>query len=345
MKLLIVGSDKIFSIENFYYKYLKELGVDVKCFTAQSIFYDYYYNGNIVTKVLFKLGLSNIYKKINTQFKQIVSDFKPEIIWVFKGMEITPESLKWAKQQGIKLINYNPDNPFIFSGKGSGNLNITKSISLYDLHFTYNLEIQKQLKKIYQANTAYLPFAFDVSKDIFEECSNEKEIVKVCFLGNPDKKRAKFILHLAEKGVMIDVFGNEWNKFITHKNIITYPPIYADEQWKTLRKYRVQINLLRIHNEDSHNMRTFEVPGIGGIQLAPYTIEHKIFFEDGKEIFLFKNIDECISKIKYLLTLTSYQANQLRIFARNASIDKKHNYKDRSLQVFETFKSLNNKFN
>jgi hypothetical protein len=48
MKLLIIGSDKVFSIENFYYKYLIELGVDTKRFTAQSIFYDYYFSGNIL---------------------------------------------------------------------------------------------------------------------------------------------------------------------------------------------------------------------------------------------------------------------------------------------------------
>ena len=42
---------------------------------------------------------------------------------------------------------------------------------------------------------------------------------------------------------------------------------------------------MRIHNPDSHNMRSFEVPGVGGIMVAPDTKEHRIFFEVGKEIF------------------------------------------------------------
>ena len=115
MKLLIIGSDKVFSIENFYVKYLKEFGINVNCFTAQATFYDYYYEGNILRKLLFKIGLSPIIKKINIDFKKIVTNFQPDIIWVFKGMEITPASLQWAKKQGIPLVNYNPDNPFIFS--------------------------------------------------------------------------------------------------------------------------------------------------------------------------------------------------------------------------------------
>jgi spore maturation protein CgeB len=340
MKLLIIGSDKIFSIENFYFKYLNELGVDVKRFTAQAIFYDYYFGGNIVIKVLFKLGLSNIHQKINSQFKQVLNEFNPEIIWIFKGMEITPASLKWAKQQGIKLVNYNPDNPFVFTGKGSGNANITNSIDLYNFHFTYNLDIQKQLQEKHKAKTGFLPFAFDMSQELYDECAKETEIVKPCFLGNPDKTRAKFLEQLANKGVVIDVFGNDWDKFVSHKNIATYKPIYGDEQWKTLRKYRAQINLMRIHNVDSHNMRTFEVPGIGGIQIAPFTKEHQLFFEDGKEIFLYKNLNECVTKINYLLSLSTEEANELRGFARYAAVNKKHSYRDRTLQVLETLKNL-----
>ena len=97
---------------------------------------------------------------------------------------------------------------------------------------------------------------------------------------------------------------------------------------------------MRIHNEDSHNMRTFEVPGIGGLQVAPYTREHNIFFEDGKEIFLYKNEDDCVTTINYLLNLTTIEANQLRKFAKEAAINKKHSYKDRAIQVLETLKTL-----
>ena len=188
--------------------------------------------------------------------------------------------------------------------------------------------------------TELLPFAFDISQDVFEVCQKEKEVLKVCFLGNPDKLRASFIQSLANNGIEIEVYGNDWNKFVSHKNITSHPPVYGQEQWKTLRKYRVQLNLMRIHNLDSHNMRTFEVPGIGGIQLAPDTKEHRLFFEANKEIFLYKTVEECVSKIKYLLSLNSDQANQYRTLARKVCINKKHSYKDRALQVLKALEKL-----
>ena len=118
MKLLIVGSDKVYAIENFYVKYLRELGVEVSHFSAQSIFYDYY-KKHIFNKLVYRSGLSGIIKQINDRFKTAVEQFKPDIIWVFKGMEILPGSLEWAKAKSIFLVNYNGDSPFIFSGMGS----------------------------------------------------------------------------------------------------------------------------------------------------------------------------------------------------------------------------------
>jgi spore maturation protein CgeB len=340
MKILIVGSDKVYSIENYYFKYVKELGEEVHIFTAQAIFYDYYFKKGIINKLLYKLGLSNIMQKINAQFKENVNQLEPDIIWVFKGMEITPSSLKWAKQKGIKLVNYNPDNPFIFTGKGSGNANITKSINLYDFHFTYNLEIKKEIENRYNLPTVFLPFGFDISDELYIECSKQEEVLKTCFLGNPDKQRADYIIQLANKGVLLDVYGNDWQIFLKHKNITIYNPVLGNELWKVLRKYRVQINMMRIHNEDSHNMRSFELPGIAGLQVAPNTKEHQLFFKDGKEIFLYNNVDECVSKINYLLGLNIYEVNKLRAAAREKAINGKHSYKDRAIFVLQELQKI-----
>ncbi|MES2732320.1 MAG: glycosyltransferase [Bacteroidota bacterium] len=329
MKVLVVGSDKIFAIENCYVKYLKELGVEVNQFSAQSIFYDYYQK-NILNKLIFKAGLSSVYIKINQLFKQAVENFQPDVIWVFKGMEIFPESLQWASNKKIKLVNYNPDNPFLFSGKGSGNQNVTKSIPLYDMHFTYNLAIKKKMEDDYYLATAFLPFGFDISEALYDECSKQEEVIKACFLGNPDKKRAFFVEALAAEGIEMDIYGNDWSKFVHHPKINIFPPVYGNELWKVLRRYRLQLNLMRIHNEDSHNMRTFEVPGIGGILVAPNTPEHRFFFVDRKEVFLYEDVKHCTKLMQELLSLSPTKALQIRQQARQRSENSGYSYKERA---------------
>ena len=216
MKLLIIGSDKIFAIENFYAKYLKEENIEVLNFPAQSIFYDFYQK-NIFNKLLYKIGVSTIYNRINKKFKQNINFFKPDAILVFKGMEIYPESLQWAKQQGVKLINYNPDNPFLFSGKGSGNNNLKVSIPMYDLHLTYNPDVKKEMEKVYKIPKAILPFGFDINNVLLKKAIAQKEMIKACFLGNPDVYRGKFLEQLAMAGILLDVYGGvvgAWHELV-----------------------------------------------------------------------------------------------------------------------------------
>lgn len=339
MKILIAGSDEVWSLERHYYKYLKLHGADVYTCPVQSIFLEYY-NKSILNKLLFKSGLSLINNRIEKIVRETVLEIKPDVLWAFKGMELTPALLKWIKGQGIKLVNYNPDNPFIFSGKGSGNKNVTDSIGLYDLYLSYDRDICKQLETQYQVRTGLLPFGFELSEDLFQECEQQPEVVKACFLGNPDADRARFINSLAEQNVCIDVYGHGWANFVNNQAITVYAPAYGKEFWKTLRKYRVQLNLMRIHNPNSHNMRSFEVPGVGGIGLYPDTIDHRTYFTDKQDIFLYRNGKECASVLHEILSLSTEAANAIRESARLNSLSKGYSYEQRSKQVLQQMKQL-----
>ncbi|MGI8582084.1 MAG: glycosyltransferase family protein [Chitinophagaceae bacterium] len=250
-------------------------------------------------------------------------------------MEIFPQSLKWAKNKNIKLINYNPDNPFVFSGKGSGNSNVKVSMPLYDLHLTYNTDVKKAMESIYKIPTEILPFGFDISDALFNKCSMQQELNKVCFLGNPDIYRGKFLQKLAEEGIELDVYGNHWQKFVNHRNIKIFAPVYGDYFWLTLRKYRIQLNLMRPHNLNTHNMRSFEVPGVGGIQLAPDTPDHHTYFEPCKEIFLYTDIKNCVIQIKNILSLRIIDADKIREQARLRSLRSGYTYKNRASQALK----------
>lgn len=341
MKIYIIGADNKYAIEKPYMQYIAEY-VEVEklyFFAAQNRFLTYY-NKSIFHKILYRAGLSFILKKINEELVEDVRKAMPDIIWIFKGMEIFPETLKHFKQQGIKLVNYNPDNPFIFSGKGSGNKNITNSIALYDLHFTYDSTVKEKIETKYSIPCKILPFGFDIPDALYNECVKEQEVIKVCFLGNPDNLRADFIKKLLDKDVAIDLYGNGWHKFITHSNATIYNAVYDAELWKTLRKYRVQLNIMRLHNPTSHNMRSFEVPGIGGIMLAPDTIDHRTYFEVDNEVFLYQNVEECAYQINLLLNKPVNEIEHIRKNARTKSIKAKYDYESRSELVVNILREL-----
>ena len=102
MKILIVGSQKTWAIEKFY---IKELSIsnDVDIFEAHGMFLDYYHK-NIFHKLLYRLNISSILRKINRDLLNQCLKTHYDLIWVFKGMEIFPKTLKKLKSLGSTLI-------------------------------------------------------------------------------------------------------------------------------------------------------------------------------------------------------------------------------------------------
>ena len=67
-KILLVGSDQVWSLERIYLKYLREAGMDAGSFAAQNLFYEYHAR-SILNKIKLKLKFSDIYRSINRELK------------------------------------------------------------------------------------------------------------------------------------------------------------------------------------------------------------------------------------------------------------------------------------
>lgn len=328
------------AIERHYAKYLKELGADLIHFPAPDKVFDFQ-AGNIVNKILFKTGIVTLYSKVSKELEAIAYKSKPDVIWIFKGMEILPATLEKLRKDFF-LANYNPDHPFIIASRGSGNKNVTDSVGLYHLHFCYHSGLKKQIEQDYKIPATFLPFAYDLTESEYEEVKMEHEINKLCFLGNPDETRLSAIRYLADKGIAIDVYGHGWDRTILkqHKNVTVFDAVYGLPFWKKLRQYRVQLNVFRKHNIGSHNMRTFEIPAAGGIQLAPYSEEQTIFFEADREIFFYRSDEEMYNVAEKLMSMSTEAASAIREQARHRVKRDKNTYADRSFTVFNKFKNV-----
>ncbi len=325
-KIILIGSDHPAALEHIFKGELTALGFSVQLFPAQTIFL-HFYRASILNKVIYRLGVSRVIKKIQKKLKAFIELNEPSIVIVFKGMEITPITLLWIKERGIKLFNYNPDHPFIFSGRGSGNINVSKSIFIFDHYFSFADDAVAELIKR-GVKSQKIPFGFDANGFNFKELKKENEVLKACFLGNADKYRAKFINKLASLGLEIDVFGENWNEHKMINGVTIFTAKYGSDFWITLQKYAVQLNLLRPHNLATHNMRSFDIPGAGGIMLAPNTIDHENYFKKNSEVFLFNDNNEAYQLANYILELSFEERQQIRKSARLNALQN-HTYLQR----------------
>ncbi len=334
MKCIIVGSDHSAALEHCYKNHLLEQGVTTEIFPIQNLFLDYYHK-SLIHKALVRSNLSGIFESLNDKLRKKIEEGQPDWIWIFKGMEVLPSTIQWIKERGIRVVNFNPDNPYIFSGRGSGNKNVTHSISKFDHYFSYDANTVKKLGS-QSVPSSLLPFGHNVSDALYSQIvENSVENIKACFVGMPDKHRASFIVKLANYGNDIDCYGDGWDIFVKHPRVKCFPSVYGNEFWTTLHQYRVQLNYMRPHNLHSHNMRTFEIPAIGGIQVAPHTKDHGEFFENDREIFLYNNELECSRQIHNLIGRDKAEADRIRSCSRRTCLEKGYSYAHRTKSVLD----------
>lgn len=337
MKILIVGSNAVWAIENYYSKYLKLSGDETSIFNCS----DYYNPRLLLNRILYRLRIRILYRRVNAGLLHVCEMQRPDIVWIFKGVEIFATTLKQLKTKGIILVNYNPDHPFIRTTLSHGGIEIEKAISLYDAHFCYSEDLKHRLESEFHLKAYMLPFGYEPTAVHLKEGIESKDVLKVCMIGYADRTRAELITTLLQEGIPVDVYGTHWHRFLQPSALCNiYPSVYGDQYWQTLLDYRVQLNVFRPHNEGSHNMRTFEIPSVGGIQLAPYSHEQAKFFEEDKEIWLYQTPKDMVQKAKKLLEMTSADISAFRLAARDKCIKEDYTYRHRSSQVHEAFNQL-----
>jgi spore maturation protein CgeB len=337
IRLLMVGSQLPMAIESHYYNHLRNFGIEVSFFNS-ALFYKV---ESVIDKIKFRYWPDQLFRQVNVALIDSIENDPPDMVWIFKGLEFFPETLKRIKERGILLLNYNPDHPFIRTFVSNGGRHIEESVPLYDVHFCYSKELTLKIQSDFNLKSFWLPFGYDLTDQEFGQLQLESEINRVCFVGNPDHSRANTIKRIAHSKQNIDVYGYNWKRFLkANDQIRIFDQVLNFDYWRTLRKYRLQLNVFRPHNFNSHNMRTFEIPACGGIQAAPSSDENKYFFEAGKEIYLFRNDEELISVCDLVINMSAQEANQVRINSRSRVVSNRDSYQNSAQYVADIMKSL-----
>lgn len=303
-----------------------------------------------VFRALYHFVPLSIVRRMDRIFLQQVERFKPDVVLIFKGMEISRWSLDKVRARGIRLVNYNFDHPFEHFSRGTGNRFVTEAIPAYDLHISYSSVIAQQLSDRYGVHTACIPFGYHLSDTQYDQVIAEErpEINRLCFVGNPDDNRIQVIGELIADGFDIDLYGFGWEKHLKpSEHIVIHPPRKANsywqdptEFWKVLRQYRVQLNFFRPHNEGSHNLRTFEVPAVGGILLTPASAEQQKFFEVDKEIFFYSDYASMREQARRLMQKSPEEIAAIRESARKRSVEEDYSYKRRTRDLLAVLNNL-----
>lgn len=338
--ILMSASDDPMRLESAYFRYMREAGADVRGWTTASR--PTMAAPTLAARIARRLFPGRQQAELGRDLIAHVEAESPEVLFLFKGMDIRPATLRAIRDRGVRLVNYNADHPLEYFSRGSGNANVRDAIPFYDLYVTYSDNIARQLRAAHpDLAVGVVPFGHEVDEPRFQRISSEEEVVRACFLGNPDAQRVAAIRTLADAGIAIDVYGFDWPKFLAPGPLVTvHGPLHGDAMMAALRRYRLQLNVFRPHNADSHNMRSFEVPACGGIMLAEDSSEHRRFFEAGKEAFYFGDPAAMVEGARHLMALSVGEADAIRTAARARTVASGYHYADRARTMWDLITAL-----
>jgi hypothetical protein len=240
-----------------------------------------------------------------------------DLVLVVKGEFLDSRSIDHLRSRfGSPVACWNPDSPFdsTVSNCGAG---IPQTIGAYDAYITWADDVAEHLSAI-AARVLVIPFAWD--PEIMRPAAGDGVAAgRIVFIGTATRSRAAFLQSLAHLRPM--VFGSGWPKI---DGVDVRPPAIGTEFCRIVGEAKWNLNLLRPQNAKSHNMRTFELVGAGGTQVAPVTDDHRRFLGGDSRTVLFQGKEELHSILR---------SDPSDLPCRPPTVLKGHTYGDRTDQI------------
>jgi len=231
--------------------------------------------------------------------------YKPKYFIAIKGLNILPLTLKLFPSDVMK-INWNLDD---FDNMKNSNNQLIESIKQYDLIISPKKELFDRYKSI---GAKKLLFIENYYLNSYHTDLKLKKIYNISFVGSWSKKRERFIRSVSKK-YKVHVFGNSWSKIKINKNLVCNENVEQHQYVEIVNKSKISLNFFTDENNDTSNLRLFEVPACKGLLLSEFSKRASEILTPNKDAFFFKNENELIEKISFILNMKEIELNKIRI--------------------------------
>jgi hypothetical protein len=230
-------------------------------------------------------------REFGRRIDMMAEDGHADLVLVLKGPLLNSRSIDHLRSRfGSQVVCWNPDSPFdnAVSNCGAG---IPKAIGAYDAYITWAHDLAERLSAV-AARVLVIPFAWD--PELMPPTAGDGVAEgRIVFVGTGTRERSAWLQSLSHLRPM--VFGTRWPKI---EGVDIRPPVRAVEFCKIVGEAKWNLNLLRPQNVLSHNMRTFELVGAAGNQVAPQTNDHRRFLGSDSRTVLFRSKQELESILR-----------------------------------------------
>jgi spore maturation protein CgeB len=325
-KVLVIGTTSPGALPESYARAFERLGMEVVRYDFErAILQASRFTGN---RILRRVLRPMLWNAVNREVSEVARNVRPALIFGVKCTFLHPETVREIRKSvGVPFVNHYPDHPYIgvrWNPREPSALrhDLIEVFRQYSIVFMWERSLVERLRHD-GVEAKYLPFAVDpelfqpqLSEEGFhcETCGQRHEVV---FVGTRTRPREQEIGRIAKHEVAI--WGNGWSGAKRSRLQKIHAPVYAAAVAKIHGTAAVSLNVLNAENLGGPNMRTFEVPGSGGVMLARYSDAQAAFFPEDEGAAYYRSPEELDAKIDWLLGDATLRQRMRRNAARLAA--------------------------
>jgi len=333
MKILIVSELHVSSLCNSYIRALQKMNYEVKTFDPYQSQKKYIRLGKIGQKIQAFWPVYVWMRKANRELAILFKNFKPDKVIVFGNAPVLFSTLAFFKSiSDCQLILYWPDTLTNLEQ------NQANGARLYDVVATYSSATIPVFKQMGFKDAVWCPFAGDI--DFLGDYEDKDEFLyDVSFAGGwrPERENAMAAVVDAFPHLKIFIRGLGWKRNCRDKKILTRlsaTPLFGKDFGNFFRNSRISINVIDDTNYPAANMRFFEIPAAGGLQISSACPEMEQIFKNKEHILYFSDTRELIAQIDFAIKNPD-KSGHIRKHSHQF-IKEYHNYKNRLTEIFNS---------
>jgi hypothetical protein len=337
-KILLVGSFSSWEgpLEESYARAFEILGAQIVRFDLGKRI-DHYSCFGRVGRILNRfLSVEAWIRKANREVVLAVLEEKPDFVIISGQSPVQPGALaQIATMSNAKLILLWPDTLVNISTY------IIMSLPLYDLVVSYGQQACSIFERLGARQAKWVPLAGDPElHPIVEELTTF--VCDVSFVGNwrPERERVLSLL-CTMPDIKFKIWGEvDWKRFAGKNSAIMRAwqgkGVFGKKFAQVVGSSKINLNIIDHTNFPSANMRFFEIPCVGGLQVCSLCPEMENKFKHGETIFYYRKLEELPDMIRSLLNNDSLRKQVAQ--KAHAMVLSEHTYKHRAQQILELLK-------
>ena len=333
-KVLVITSESEYAVGLLFQKAFKAEGFDTQVFDLFARISKYTLGGKIGSRVNAFWPVDAWRRKANRDLAIQIRQQQPDLIFISGDNPVNIGTLAFARSilPELKIVLFWPDTLVNLS---SGLISLSPMI---DVLASYSSSAFDQFKALGFRKVVWTPFAGDLDflNGELSDPVPDTFTYDCTFIGGWRPEREQAVQHIVNTlpGIQIKVVGPYWSRSIENRKLlplISNAALYGKAYGDFLRSSRINLNIIDDTNYPAANMRFFEVPAAGALQVSSACPEQEHILLEGKHIYYYKSLDELSAKIHHILNHPE-EASKIRRTGYEL-VSSQHTYRDRIRQL------------